>query len=52
MKLRHIIILQNKIDLVKEAAALQQHEDIKAFVKGTVADSVLDGLLATVPTPR
>jgi len=39
MKLKHIIILQNKIDLVKEAAALQQHEDIKAFVKGTVADS-------------
>ena len=39
MKLQHIIILQNKIDLVKEAAALQQHDDIKAFVKGTVADS-------------
>ena len=39
MKLQHIIILQNKIDLVKEAAALQQHEDIKAFVKGTVADN-------------
>lgn len=39
MKLDHIIILQNKIDLVKEAAALQQHEDIKAFVKGTVADN-------------
>jgi len=39
MKLQHIIILQNKIDLVKEAAALQQHEDIKEFVKGTVADS-------------
>merc|ERR1712228_827196 len=38
MKLNHIIILQNKIDLVKEAAALQQHEDIRAFVKGTVAD--------------
>jgi translation initiation factor 2 subunit 3 len=39
MKLQHIIILQNKIDLVKEAAAMQQYEDIKAFVKGTVADS-------------
>mmetsp|Transcript_48885 Transcript_48885/g.104360 ORF Transcript_48885/g.104360 Transcript_48885/m.104360 type:complete len:457 (-) Transcript_48885:368-1738(-) len=39
MKLEHIIILQNKIDLVKEAAALQQHEDIRAFVKGTVADN-------------
>merc|ERR1712087_638938 len=39
MKLQHIIILQNKIDLVKEAAALQRHEDIRAFVKGTVADN-------------
>jgi len=39
MKLEHIIILQNKIDLVKEAAALQQQEDIRAFVKGTVADN-------------
>jgi len=38
MKLNKIIILQNKIDLVKEAAALQQFEDIRAFVKGTVAD--------------
>mmetsp|Transcript_520 Transcript_520/g.1591 ORF Transcript_520/g.1591 Transcript_520/m.1591 type:complete len:464 (+) Transcript_520:42-1433(+) len=39
MKLKHIIILQNKIDLVKEANALSQHEDIKAFIKGTVADN-------------
>jgi translation initiation factor 2 gamma subunit (eIF-2gamma) len=39
MKLRHIIILQNKIDLVKEAAALQQHEDIRKFIVGTAAES-------------
>eukprot|EP01012_Entosiphon_sulcatum_P055402 TRINITY_DN772_c0_g1_i1.p1 TRINITY_DN772_c0_g1~~TRINITY_DN772_c0_g1_i1.p1 ORF type:complete len:490 (-),score=86.63 TRINITY_DN772_c0_g1_i1:59-1501(-) len=39
MKLKHIIILQNKIDLVKEAAAQQQYEDIRRFIKGTVADS-------------
>jgi len=39
MKLNRIIILQNKIDLVKEAAALQQFEDIRAFVRGTVADN-------------
>jgi signal recognition particle receptor subunit beta len=38
MKLEHIIILQNKIDLVKEAAAQSQFEDIRAFVKGTVAE--------------
>jgi translation initiation factor 2 subunit 3 len=39
MKLKNIIILQNKIDLVKEAEAAAQYEEIKAFVKGTVADS-------------
>eukprot|EP01001_Neometanema_parovale_P005715 NODE_2128_length_1505_cov_78.013748_g2025_i0.p1 GENE.NODE_2128_length_1505_cov_78.013748_g2025_i0~~NODE_2128_length_1505_cov_78.013748_g2025_i0.p1 ORF type:complete len:378 (+),score=89.97 NODE_2128_length_1505_cov_78.013748_g2025_i0:91-1224(+) len=39
MKLRHIIILQNKIDLVTEANALTQHDDIKRFTKGTFADS-------------
>eukprot|EP01064_Diplonema_japonicum_P015322 TRINITY_DN2303_c0_g1_i6.p1 TRINITY_DN2303_c0_g1~~TRINITY_DN2303_c0_g1_i6.p1 ORF type:complete len:469 (+),score=111.32 TRINITY_DN2303_c0_g1_i6:707-2113(+) len=38
MKLTNIIILQNKIDLVKESVALQQYEDIKRFVKGGVAD--------------
>ena len=38
MKLKHIIILQNKIDLVKESEATKQHEDILAFVKGTVAE--------------
>jgi translation initiation factor 2 subunit 3 len=34
MKLKHIIILQNKIDLVKEAQALAQHKEIKRFVEG------------------
>ncbi|KAL0073031.1 translation initiation factor 2, gamma subunit, partial [Phycomyces blakesleeanus] len=38
MKLKHVIILQNKVDLVKEKAAQEQHEDILSFVKGTVAD--------------
>jgi len=38
MKLQNIIILQNKIDLVKEQAALQQFDDIKAFIEGTVAE--------------
>ncbi|KAJ9435095.1 Eukaryotic translation initiation factor 2 subunit gamma, partial [Diplonema papillatum] len=31
MKLQNIIILQNKIDLVKESAALQQYEDIQRY---------------------
>jgi len=39
MKLQHIIILQNKIDLVKEAAAYDQHKQILKFVKGTVAEN-------------
>uniref|UniRef100_A0A7S2TP95 protein-synthesizing GTPase n=1 Tax=Lotharella oceanica TaxID=641309 RepID=A0A7S2TP95_9EUKA len=38
MKLRNILILQNKIDLVKEKDAASQYEEIKDFVKGTVAD--------------
>ncbi|KJE94009.1 translation initiation factor 2 gamma subunit [Capsaspora owczarzaki ATCC 30864] len=37
MKLKHIIILQNKIDLVREAQALEQHQEILKFVDGTVA---------------
>jgi translation initiation factor 2 subunit 3 len=38
MKLRNVFILQNKIDLVKEADAAKQYDDICAFVRGTVAD--------------
>jgi translation initiation factor 2 subunit 3 len=38
MKLQHIIILQNKIDLVKETQAREQHGQILDFVQGTVAD--------------
>eukprot|EP00049_Salpingoeca_infusionum_P002295 m.55498 g.55498 ORF g.55498 m.55498 type:complete len:456 (-) comp11491_c0_seq2:504-1871(-) len=38
MKLKHIIILQNKIDLVKESQAQEQYQQIINFVKGTVAE--------------
>lgn len=38
MKLKNMLILQNKIDLVKEQAALEQHAAIQNFVRGTVAD--------------
>merc|ERR1712188_357510 len=38
MKLRHIIILQNKIDLVKEDQAVAQQQDIRRFIEGTVAE--------------
>lgn len=38
MKLQHIIILQNKIDLIKPQAAELHYESILKFIKGTVAD--------------
>ena len=34
MKLKHIIILQNKIDLVKESQACEQYDQILKFVQG------------------
>lgn len=39
MKLEKIIVLQNKVDLIREQAATEHQASIKAFVKGTVADS-------------
>ncbi|RIA87637.1 P-loop containing nucleoside triphosphate hydrolase protein [Glomus cerebriforme] len=38
MKLKHIIILQNKVDLCKESACEEHYRSILDFVKGTVAD--------------
>jgi len=34
MKLEHLIILQNKVDLIKEPQALEHQKSIAAFVKG------------------
>lgn len=39
MKLKHILILQNKIDLVTQEQAKTQFKQIKAFVEGTGAQS-------------
>ena len=39
MRLQHILILQNKVDLVKADAATAQQEQIRKFVAGTVADA-------------
>ncbi|CAD5117106.1 DgyrCDS5914 [Dimorphilus gyrociliatus] len=39
MKLKHIIILQNKIDLVRDTQAKEQYEQIRKFVQGTIAES-------------
>lgn len=38
MKLKHIIILQNKVDLLQEEAALLHYKSILKFVQGTSAD--------------
>merc|ERR1719427_1884951 len=38
MKLKHIIILQNKIDLVTQAQAKEQYQQILTFVRGTFAE--------------
>uniref|UniRef100_M4EP36 protein-synthesizing GTPase n=1 Tax=Brassica campestris TaxID=3711 RepID=M4EP36_BRACM len=38
MQLKHIIILQNKIDLIQENVAINQHEAIQKFIMNTVAD--------------
>ncbi|KAF8750451.1 Translation initiation factor [Rhizoctonia solani] len=67
MKLKHIIILQNKVDLIREQAAVEHHKSIMAFVKGTIAesspiipisaqlkyniDAVNEYILRTIPTP-
>ncbi|MCX8163193.1 MAG: translation initiation factor IF-2 subunit gamma [Candidatus Micrarchaeota archaeon] len=39
MGIKNIIIVQNKIDLVTEQEALKHYEQIKNFVKGTVAEN-------------
>lgn len=68
MKLRNIIILQNKIDLVKETDAEAQYEQIREFTTGTVAeespiipisaqlkyniDVVVEYLIKKVPVPK
>ena len=41
MKLKHIIILQNKIDIIMKDpnAASKQYEDIKKFINGSIAEN-------------
>ena len=38
MKLKHVIILQNKIDLIQDTQALEQHKQILSFIEGTIAE--------------
>uniref|UniRef100_A0AC35TZ37 Protein-synthesizing GTPase n=1 Tax=Rhabditophanes sp. KR3021 TaxID=114890 RepID=A0AC35TZ37_9BILA len=39
MQLKHLLILQNKIDIIKDSQAREQHDQIKSFVQGTVAEN-------------
>ena len=38
-KIKKIIIVQNKIDLVSKEQAMKNYKDIKEFVKGTIAEN-------------
>jgi len=42
MRLQHVIILQNKIDLIQESAAMNQHEAIQKFIQVSAAPCLLD----------
>ena len=39
MKLKHVIILQNKVDLMREESALEHEKSIIQFIRGTIADN-------------
>lgn len=67
MKLENIIILQNKVDLMREEITQQHYDSILKFIRGTVAekspvipisaqlkvnvDAVLDAIVNTIPVP-
>ncbi|PVU97789.1 hypothetical protein BB559_001892 [Furculomyces boomerangus] len=67
MQLEHVIILQNKVDLVKEEQAKDHYEQILKFTKGTVAsnapvvpisaqlkyniDAVIEYIVKKIPIP-
>ncbi|KAA8580508.1 hypothetical protein FQN60_013466, partial [Etheostoma spectabile] len=50
MKLKHILILQNKIDLVKESQAKEQYEQILAFLKYNI-EVVCEYIVKMIPVP-
>jgi translation initiation factor 2 subunit 3 len=67
MKLDKIIILQNKVDLMREDSALQHYQSILKFIRGTVADrspiipisaqlkfnidAINEAIVSTIPVP-
>ncbi|MBI4181461.1 MAG: translation initiation factor IF-2 subunit gamma [Candidatus Aenigmarchaeota archaeon] len=66
--IRNIVVVQNKVDLVSAEQAREHHLQIKAFLKGSVAekapiipvsaqhrlnmDLLIDAIEQTIPTPR
>jgi translation initiation factor 2 subunit 3 len=66
--IRNIVVVQNKIDLVTEEEALKNYKQIKAFLKGSVAenapivpvsaqhrinvDALVEAIEKAIPTPR
>ncbi len=68
MGLKQIVIAQNKIDLVSEEQAVKNYNQIKAFVKGTIAEKapiiplsaqhlvnigpLIEAIQATIKTPE
>jgi translation initiation factor 2 subunit 3 len=66
--IKNLIIVQNKIDIVDEKRALKSYEEIKTFVKGTIAenapiipisaqrginiDVLLNAIEEIIPTPK
>ena len=67
MKLRHMIILQNKVDLMNPDSAQAHHNSILNFIRGTIAegspitpisaqmkvnvDTVIDHIVNSIPVP-
>ncbi len=66
--IKNLIIVQNKIDIVDEKRAIESYKEIKAFIKGTVAESapiipisaqrginidvLLNAIQTIIPTPK
>lgn len=44
MRLKHIIILQNKIDLIQESVAINQHESIQKFIQVLIKPEIVDAV--------
>ena len=65
--IENIVIVQNKIDLVSKERALESYQEVKSFLKGTIAenapvipvsahhdvnlDILIDAIEQTIPTP-